>query len=263
MAAQDTMRREAGAMKDEARAMWDDATDVARSAASQQQRAAAQGIDNFAGALRAAARNTDGGNGASSRVAQTVADGLDRVSSSLKGRDLNSLIRDVEDFARSQPLVFFGAALATGFVAMRFLKSSTPDDGTRYREVSSSTSSRPMQGAHGATTMQERSAAAGGGSSAGSALADPDAMQRGVGTRPDATRQSHAAEFESNAGVMAEHDGGFARSDPPTASDSPVSSTASRGDTAHSGSAGPGIWPRSGPTDPDTKPGDPQSRSGR
>jgi hypothetical protein len=127
VAAQEDVRRDAGAMQDDAKAMWNDAADVARSAASRQQQAAAQGIGKFAGALREAARNTDGGDGASARVAETIADGLDRLSGSLKGRDLNALIRDVEDFARSQPLVFLGAAVATGFIAMRFLKSSTPE----------------------------------------------------------------------------------------------------------------------------------------
>lgn len=120
----ETPNRSGAHVKDETRRMWADAKNVAQSAADSQQRAAAQGLGDFAGALRQAARNSNDGNATSSRVAETIADNLDRVSSSLKNRSLDSLVRDVEDFARAQPLVFFGAAVATGFVAMRFLKSS-------------------------------------------------------------------------------------------------------------------------------------------
>lgn len=127
-------------MKNEARAIWSDAADVARSAASQQQQAAADGIGQFAGALREAARHGDGTQAAPSRLAESMADGLDRVSATIKQRDLGTLMRDVEDFARSQPLVFFGAAVAVGFFAMRFLKSSASDradDSGRYGEGNS------------------------------------------------------------------------------------------------------------------------------
>jgi hypothetical protein len=127
MAAPNETPRESDArMTEEARGAWNDAKDMARSAAGAQQEAAARGLDQFAGALRDAARNAGGGEATTSRVAETVADGLDRLSSTLKSRDISTLVRDVEDFARSQPLVFFGAAVAAGFIAMRFLKSSEP-----------------------------------------------------------------------------------------------------------------------------------------
>ena len=39
------------------------------------------------------------------------------------------MIREVEAFARSQPITFFGAAFAAGFLAVRFLKSGErPED---------------------------------------------------------------------------------------------------------------------------------------
>jgi hypothetical protein len=128
-------------VKDEARQVWADAKSVAQSAAGSQQKAAAQGLGDFAGALRQAARNSNDGNATSSRVAETIADNLDRVSSSLKNRSLDSLVRDVENFARAQPLVFFGAAVATGFVAMRFLKSSGPSTDASMPERMSQSSS--------------------------------------------------------------------------------------------------------------------------
>jgi hypothetical protein len=33
------------------------------------------------------------------------------------------MLRDMESFARTQPVAFFGIALATGFLAARFMKS--------------------------------------------------------------------------------------------------------------------------------------------
>jgi hypothetical protein len=32
-------------------------------------------------------------------------------------------LRDLDDFARNQPVAFFGLALAAGFLAVRFLKA--------------------------------------------------------------------------------------------------------------------------------------------
>jgi hypothetical protein len=53
-------------------------------------------------------------------VSQRVRDG----ASYLERTDVHGLVRDVEDFARERPGLFFGAALAIGFAAGRFLKSS-------------------------------------------------------------------------------------------------------------------------------------------
>jgi len=110
-----------------------DSAQSAKSAAStkfnQQKDSTASEIGNLAQALRKAAGdsnvNRDAGIG---RVADFAADGLERLSGSLRSKDLNSLMRDAESFARSQPVAFFGAAVAVGFLAMRFIKSSRPDE---------------------------------------------------------------------------------------------------------------------------------------
>ncbi len=116
--------------REQAGAAWDGMKDSARAVADEQQRAAAKGIGEFAGALRQAAHNMDASEQtAVSRIATNVADGLERLSGTLRSRDVNSVVRDVESFARSQPLVFFGAAVAAGFLAVRFLKSQEPDSG--------------------------------------------------------------------------------------------------------------------------------------
>jgi hypothetical protein len=123
--------QEAGqAAKHQASAVWQDTKDSARSVVGNQQKAAATSLGQFAGALRKAAREMGDGGGEApvSRIVESAADGLERFSSSLRERDVDGLLRDVESFARRQPMVFFGAAIAAGFLAMRFMKASVPSD---------------------------------------------------------------------------------------------------------------------------------------
>ena len=118
------------AAKDQASAVWNDTKDSARSVIGGQQKAAASGLGQFAGALRKAAREMGDGDQQApmSRMIESAADGLERFSGTLRERDLDGLVRDVESFARRQPVVFFGAAIAAGFLAMRFMKASSPSN---------------------------------------------------------------------------------------------------------------------------------------
>jgi hypothetical protein len=56
--------------------------------------------------------------------ADTAAQQVDRASEYLRQTDFQGLVRGAEDFARRQPAVFLGGALALGLVASRFLKAS-------------------------------------------------------------------------------------------------------------------------------------------
>jgi hypothetical protein len=107
--------------------------DVKQTAAqqlAQQKDGAADTLGSFAGALRKAAHESDGGGGAA-HMADWAADGLERVSATLRSNDLNGMMRQVESFARSQPVAFFFAAAAAGFLATRFVKAGAaqPDGG--------------------------------------------------------------------------------------------------------------------------------------
>lgn len=96
---------------------------AARSLIGEQQQAAASSLGEFAGALRRAARESDGNGGQVSRIAESAAEKLQRFADSLRRRDLDSLLSDAESFARRQPVLFIGAAALAGFLAVRFLKS--------------------------------------------------------------------------------------------------------------------------------------------
>lgn len=129
MATQGSLQDATQAAKDQAGAMWDKAKDSARSTVSEQQQSAASGIGEFAGALRNAAKQIDGGQSPNTaRFANQAADALERMSSTLRSKDLDSMLRETERFARSQPALFIGAAALAGFLAVRFLKSSSPDN---------------------------------------------------------------------------------------------------------------------------------------
>jgi hypothetical protein len=114
---------------DQARGIANDTKETARAMLGEQQKAAASSIGDFAGALRKAARDMgDGRQAPMSRMLEGAADGLERFSGSLREKDLSGMVREVEGFARRQPVAFFGAALAAGFLAVRFLKSSSQRD---------------------------------------------------------------------------------------------------------------------------------------
>ena len=88
---------------------------------------AADGLGVVADALRDAARRQGGDDSSRPAIAQltgSAAEGLERLSSTLRSKDIGGMVRDVQRFAREQPVAFFGLSLAAGFVAARFLKAS-------------------------------------------------------------------------------------------------------------------------------------------
>src|ERR671915_1041274 len=65
------------------------------------------------------------GKDAPANLAEQVAGQADRVGDYLKGASGDRILRDVEDFARRQPMLVAAAGLALGFAASRFLKASS------------------------------------------------------------------------------------------------------------------------------------------
>ena len=65
-------------------------------------------------------------NNVSGKVVSTIADRIESFGPSLEGRDLDNNVSDVERCARRNPAAFLGGAVALGFLASRFLKSSAP-----------------------------------------------------------------------------------------------------------------------------------------
>jgi hypothetical protein len=62
------------------------------------------------------------------RLVEQANDGIRRMADTLRNKDLDQIVRDAESFARQRPAVFLGAAAVAGFLAVRFLKSSSQRD---------------------------------------------------------------------------------------------------------------------------------------
>ena len=62
--------------------------------------------------------------GKAAEYGDTLAKQIEKVSGYFEHNDVRTMVRDVEKYARRNPAVFIGAALAVGFLAARFLKST-------------------------------------------------------------------------------------------------------------------------------------------
>jgi len=96
-----------------------------RSAAEDQKTAGADFVAGIAAAVRRAAVEFDDQIPQAGEYIRRAADQIDNTSDALRQRDLSELLQGVQDFARRQPTAFLGATVLAGFVAIRFLKSST------------------------------------------------------------------------------------------------------------------------------------------
>lgn len=70
--------------------------------------------------------------GAVAAVLERGADELERLTASLRDRDIDDFMRDLEGFARRQPALFLGSSLAAGLLLARFAKAGERQDGGRY-----------------------------------------------------------------------------------------------------------------------------------
>ena len=97
-----------------------------RDAATQQKDALATGITDIAQILQKngdAFKDQGVGVFAAPYIDMAVSK-LNEVGSTIQGKDMDEVIQDTEQFARTQPAVFLGVAALLGFAAARFLKSS-------------------------------------------------------------------------------------------------------------------------------------------
>lgn len=96
----------------------------AKDIATEQKDAAAAQLGCVARGLRDAAQSMQGESEFAGRYAGRAAEGLERFSQDLHGADFDDLIERTESYARRNPAVFLGGAVAAGFLFARFLKSS-------------------------------------------------------------------------------------------------------------------------------------------
>lgn len=117
-------------IKAEAKAQGDEfARDMKHQAgdfADEQKERGARQIDHFARAIDRAADELEHSSPYAARYAREAAHSVDGMSRRLRDKGVGDLIGGVDDFARRQPVAFFGAAVAVGIGLSRFLKSTRP-----------------------------------------------------------------------------------------------------------------------------------------
>jgi hypothetical protein len=122
----DQVREKAQVAQDKARGVAGQARGRLSEQVDQRSTQVGERIAGTAGDVRSiAVELRSQGKDAPANLADQVAGQADRVGDYLKGASGDRILRDVEDFARRQPMLVAAAGLAMGFAASRFLKASS------------------------------------------------------------------------------------------------------------------------------------------
>lgn len=118
------------------------AADKAEELADRGKNAGADRIEGFAHAARKAADDLDRDSPYAAGYVREAADRIERMSSSVRSSSMGDIVESVEEFARSQPVAFFGGSVLAGFALARFVKSSSERARRQERYDSSAVTSR-------------------------------------------------------------------------------------------------------------------------
>ncbi len=205
----------------DARRFADEARQGARQAVDSHRETGAAAVDSVAKAVRTAADQLDKDSPEIARYTREAATMAENVSEAIRTRSIGDVIRGADDFARREPVAFFGAALVAGFAVARFLSSSSRHSHDRHGdEVASGMAS-------GAGDRTYRS----GYGSGYAGREDMDDRYRRSGMGNAGSGSSAASDFGSNA---------TPRSAASTSGSSPGpgSTASSFGETAKTGAIG-------------------------
>lgn len=92
--------------------------------AEEQKHAGAEQAEGLARAVRRAAEELQGSSPQLAHYVREAAESTGQLAQALRNRSVGDLVNGVEDFARRQPVAFFGATVLAGFALARFVKSS-------------------------------------------------------------------------------------------------------------------------------------------
>ena len=112
------------------------ATKRATEVLDEQKGTVASGLTTVADSIKQVGENlntTEEQNPIAEKAAQytnSLAQQIENLSGYFERKDVREMVRDVEGFARRYPAFFIGGAVALGFLAARFLKSSGPKNRT-------------------------------------------------------------------------------------------------------------------------------------
>jgi ElaB/YqjD/DUF883 family membrane-anchored ribosome-binding protein len=121
-----TVAQERGAeLREQARSGLHDARTAVEERSERAKHSAADEIDKTAHGLETAADELEG-SPVQQDLLREAADGLKQLSQAMHGKSLGTMVSDVSDFGRRNPLAFIGGAALAGFAMARFARASTP-----------------------------------------------------------------------------------------------------------------------------------------
>jgi len=122
-------------------------TQVVSQLESQKDRAS-EGLTSVAHALRQSGQHLrEQDQQAISDYAERAAGAIEQFSGSMSRYSVPEIFGELESFAHRQPALFLGSTFVLGFLAMRFLKSSSPSNGgSAYSGSMPTSASRPLLG---------------------------------------------------------------------------------------------------------------------
>jgi len=129
-----------GEAKEAVAQVADQAKDLVRHRVTESAGKSAQDIEDVAHALRQTRK--DLGDNIAAPYVDKAASQLERFSHFLRDASPAEVVRDVERFARREPLLFLGGAFALGLLGARFLKSSSHHEGDSARDEGESRAPR-------------------------------------------------------------------------------------------------------------------------
>ncbi len=186
-------------VKDQAGKVTDKAKEQATTRAEEQKERAAQGLLGFADSLNQVSGSMRDQNPTMANFADTAATRLEDFATSIRDKDVNELMSDVEDMARRQPALFIGGAFLAGVVAARFLKSSSGMTRSGYSQNYSSdrysrnADAREYTPQYGSSSYQSTS-----GSSSNRLHSSTSRSTSGYGGTSDSYEQSRGDQSESD-----------------------------------------------------------------
>lgn len=123
--------------KDTAGQAFGAATKRATEALDEKKVTVASGLTSVADSIKQVGENLNTTTDEPNPIAETaakytnsLASQIENLSGYFERKDVRDMVRDVESFARRNPAYFIGGAVALGFLAARFLKSSAPKQRT-------------------------------------------------------------------------------------------------------------------------------------
>jgi hypothetical protein len=126
----DAIRGQASDLVDAAKGVASQASDKLKDAVNDRKSSSAEYVGSLADTMRRAAREFDTDLPIAGTYMRKAASQIEGVSDHIRNGNLNDVVRNAQSFARRQPTAFLGLAVLAGFGAVRFLKSSSRDEGS-------------------------------------------------------------------------------------------------------------------------------------